>query len=141
MAGNAVILKPAPQAPKSAETIRDAFSAAGLPKGVIQVVHAEHTVTLALASDSRVGYVVFTGGVEGGQAIARATASGDSFASVGLELGGKDPAYVREDADVKVAAAALVDGEPTREGCQLTWQLACSIQDSLVNLSSLRSRA
>jgi acyl-CoA reductase-like NAD-dependent aldehyde dehydrogenase len=111
LAGNSVILKPAPQAPKSAETICAAFTAAGLPEGVLQVLHADRQETLAMVADKRVAHVVCTGSVEGGRAIARAVAAGESFASVGLELGGKDPAYVRADADVEAAAVSLVDGE------------------------------
>lgn len=113
-------MKPAPQAPKSAETIREAFVEAGLPADVLQVLHADREETLALVSDKRISHVVFTGGVEGGRAVARASVSGESFASVGLELGGKDPAYVRPDADVKASAEALVDGKSIVECSLLT---------------------
>lgn len=53
----------------------------------------------------------FTGSVQGGKLLNEAVAKGEGFKGVGLELGGKDPAYVREDVDVKWAAAELVDGE------------------------------
>jgi acyl-CoA reductase-like NAD-dependent aldehyde dehydrogenase len=87
------------------------FAAAGLPQSVIQVIHADMPTTAKLAADGRVGFLSFTGSVAGGTILAKAAAEGEGFKGVGLELGGKDPAYVRSDVDVKWAAAELVDGE------------------------------
>jgi len=86
------------------------FEAVGLPRGVIQVIHADMQVTAKLAADARIGFLSFTGSVAGGRILAKAAAEGEGFKGVGLELGGKDPAYVRSDVDVKWAAAELVDG-------------------------------
>jgi acyl-CoA reductase-like NAD-dependent aldehyde dehydrogenase len=85
---------------------------AGLPQDVVQVVHTDQQTTLkTLVADSRVNYVAFTGGVVGGKAVAEAAAAGKGFKGVALELGGKDAAYVRSDADLSQTVGALVDGE------------------------------
>jgi acyl-CoA reductase-like NAD-dependent aldehyde dehydrogenase len=108
IAGNAVVLKVASQTPLVAERWSDAFAAAGLPTGVFQHVHASHDSVARMIGDDRVGFVAFTGSVEGGHAVQRAAAQ--RFVGTGLELGGKDPAYVRADADLDTTAAELVDG-------------------------------
>ncbi len=93
IAGNAVILKHSHQTPLCAERFLEAFAAAGLPVGVFQYLHLSHDDTARLMGDRRVAGVCFTGSVSGGKAVVAATAAG--FANSGLELGGKDPAYVR----------------------------------------------
>ncbi|MGL6070194.1 aldehyde dehydrogenase family protein [Craterilacuibacter sp.] len=107
-AGNTVILKHSSQTPLAAEILADAFVAAGLPEGVFQYLHLAHDATLALVADSAIDFVAFTGSVAGGRAIEHAAAG--RFIGVGLELGGKDAAYVRADADVDAAVENLVDG-------------------------------
>lgn len=112
LCGNAVLLKPAPQTPVPAERILSAWNAAGLPANVLQVLHLEWTNVLEkFVTDPRIDFVAFTGSVAGGRAVQEAAAKGKGFKGVALELGGKDPAYVREDADVKWTAENLVDGE------------------------------
>jgi acyl-CoA reductase-like NAD-dependent aldehyde dehydrogenase len=111
LAGNSVIIKPSPQTPLPAERIASTLFEAGLPKEVVQVVHADQKTTLNLVADGRVNYVAFTGSITGGRAVAQAVATGKGFKGVTLELGGKDAAYVRSDADIAKAAKALVDGE------------------------------
>jgi acyl-CoA reductase-like NAD-dependent aldehyde dehydrogenase len=108
MAGNAVILKHSHQTPLCAERYADILLEAGLPEGVFQYLHLSHDDTEKLLSDARIGFVCFTGSVSGGRAVRRALA--DRFVGVGLELGGKDPAYVRADADLTHAIENLVDG-------------------------------
>jgi len=107
-AGNAVVLKVASQTPLVAERWASAFDAAGLPHGVFQYVHCSHATVTRMIGDERVGFVAFTGSVEGGHAVQRAAA--ERFVATGLELGGKDPAYVRADADLERTADELVDG-------------------------------
>lgn len=108
LAGNPVVLKHSDQTPLVAERFDAAWRAADLPPGVFQFVHASHDRIGDAVADPRVAYVAFTGSVEGGRAVhARA---GGTFKAVGLELGGKDPAYVRADADLDHAVANLVDG-------------------------------
>jgi acyl-CoA reductase-like NAD-dependent aldehyde dehydrogenase len=108
IAGNAVVLKHSHQTPLCAERFLEAFTAAGVPAGVFQYLHLSHADTSRLMGDARVASVCFTGSVAGGQAVVAATASG--FATAGLELGGKDPAYVRSDADLAHAIDSLTDG-------------------------------
>lgn len=124
LAGNAVIIKPAPQTPVPAERVLEAFTEAGLPPSVLQVVHLSQESTLkGLVADPRVDYVVFTGSVAGGRAVDEAAAQGPGFKGVGLELGGKDPAYVRPDADLKYTVENLVDGAFFNSG-----QSCCGIE-------------
>src|SRR5579872_1582838 len=96
IAGNSVVLKHSHQTPLCAERFAEAFAAAGLPPCVFQFLHLSHVDTSRLMADPRVASVCFTGSVAGGHAVVEATAG--RFASSGLELGGKDPAYVRADA-------------------------------------------
>jgi acyl-CoA reductase-like NAD-dependent aldehyde dehydrogenase len=121
LAGNTVILKHATQTILCAERYSEAFAAAGLPDGVFQHVHATHDAIARMIGDPRVGFVAFTGSVEGGHAIQAAAAS--RFIGTGLELGGKDPSYVRHDADVALAVAENVDGAFFNAG-----QSCCSIE-------------
>jgi acyl-CoA reductase-like NAD-dependent aldehyde dehydrogenase len=108
IAGNTVVLKHSHQTPLCAERFLEAFVSAGVPGGVFQYLHLSHADTARLMGDSRVAGVCFTGSVSGGRAVVAATAPG--FATAGLELGGKDPAYVRADADLAHAIETLTDG-------------------------------
>ena len=113
LAGNSVIIKPSPQTPLPAERIAATLLEAGLPHDVVQVVHTDQQTTLKiLVADSRISYVAFTGSVAGGKAVAEAAAAGKGFKGVTLELGGKDAAYVRSNADLSKTVGALVDGKP-----------------------------
>jgi acyl-CoA reductase-like NAD-dependent aldehyde dehydrogenase len=108
MAGNAVLLKHSSQTPLCAERFSEAFEAGGLPKGVFQHLFMSHDAVESTVADPRVAYVSFTGSVSGGHAVQRAAA--ERFIGTGLELGGKDPAYVRPDAKLDHAVDMLVDG-------------------------------
>lgn len=121
MAGNAVILKHSHQTPLCGERYAEAFAAAGLPEGVFQVLHVSHNATERMIKSPGIDFVAFTGSVPGGHAIQSAAAS--RFIGVGLELGGKDPAYVRADADLDHAVATLVDGAFFNSG-----QSCCGIE-------------
>jgi acyl-CoA reductase-like NAD-dependent aldehyde dehydrogenase len=108
LAGNAVVLKHSDQTPLCAERIAEALTEAGLPDGALQVAHADHAAIEQLIGGGHVDFVSFTGSVAGGDAVQRAAAR--CRVGVGLELGGKDPAYVRRDADLTHAVENLVDG-------------------------------
>ncbi len=108
IAGNAVVLKHSHQTPLCAERFLQAFASAGVPAGVFQYLHLSHADTTRLMGDARVATVCFTGSVSGGRAVVAATSAG--FATAGLELGGKDPAYVRADANLAHAVETLTDG-------------------------------
>lgn len=123
LAGNAVIVKPSPQTPSSAERIAKNLIAAGLPKDLIQVLHISLDQVTKVVADPRVNLVSFTGSVEKGSLVDRAAANGPGFKRVNLELGGKDAAYVREDVDVAFAAEQIVDGGLFNSG-----QSCCAIE-------------
>jgi acyl-CoA reductase-like NAD-dependent aldehyde dehydrogenase len=108
LAGNVVILRHSAQTPLCAERFAEGFAAAGLPAGVFQHLHASHADTERLIRTPGIDFVAFTGSVAAGHAVQRAAA--ERCVPVGLELGGKDPAYVRPDADLGHAVANLVDG-------------------------------
>jgi acyl-CoA reductase-like NAD-dependent aldehyde dehydrogenase len=128
LAGNAVILKHSSQTPLCAERIATAFAAAGLPEGVYQFLHAAHADVEKMIGSGRVNFVSFTGSVEGGRRI-QAAANG-VFIGMNLELGGKDPAYVREDANLADAIENLVDGAMFNSG-----QCCCGIERIYVHRS------
>src|SRR5580658_3299218 len=107
IAGNAVVLKHSHQTPLCAERFLEAFASAGVPSGVFQYLHLSHDDTTRLMGDPRVASVCFTGSVAGGRAVVAATSAG--FATSGLELGGKDPAFVRADANLPHAIDTLTD--------------------------------
>jgi acyl-CoA reductase-like NAD-dependent aldehyde dehydrogenase len=108
VAGNTVVLKHSEQTPLVAERIARAAKEAGLPRGVLQVLYLDHSGVAGVIGDPRVAFVAFTGSVEGGHAIQAAASK--RFIGTGLELGGKDPAYVCSDADIERSAASLADG-------------------------------
>ncbi len=120
-AGNAVILKHSEQTPLVALRYRQAFEAAGLPVGAFQHLFLSHDGAAKLVASPGVDYVAFTGSVAGGRAVTNAVS--DKFVGVGLELGGKDPAYVRADADIDAAAVSLADGAFFNSG-----QSCCGIE-------------
>lgn len=121
LAGNTVVLKHATQTMLVAERFQQAFDAAGAPAGVFQHVHAGHQQVENMIADRRVNGLVFTGSVPVGRAMERAAAG--RFIHVGTELGGKDPAYVRPDADLEYSIAETVDGSFFNSG-----QSCCAIE-------------
>ncbi len=108
LAGNALVLKHSAQTPRVAERFAEAFKAAGLPEGIFQYLHLSHKDTAEVIRDPRVNFVSFTGSVSGGHHIQKV--AGESFVGVGLELGGKDPAYVCDDANLDFYVENLVEG-------------------------------
>lgn len=121
LAGNAVILKPAAQTLLVGERFQSAMDRAGLPKGLFTTLTLDHAATERLISSRSVDHVNFTGSVEGGRAVERAAAG--TFIGVGLELGGKDPAYVGPDASLDYTIEQLVDGAFYNSG-----QCCCGIE-------------
>jgi acyl-CoA reductase-like NAD-dependent aldehyde dehydrogenase len=131
LAGNSVILKMAAQTPLVAERYAEAFKAAGLPAGVFQFLHLDHAQVAKMIGDPRIAFVAFTGSVPGGQAVQQAAAK--RFVPTGLELGGKDPGYVRADADLAFAVENLVDGAYFNSG-----QSCCGVERIYVHRSVYR---
>jgi acyl-CoA reductase-like NAD-dependent aldehyde dehydrogenase len=121
MAGNAVILKHSAQTPLCAERFAEAFAAAGLPDGLFQFLHLGHSDALKLIGSDGIDFVAFTGSVDAGRKVQEAGAK--RFIGMGLELGGKDPAYVRPDVKLEHAVETLVDGAFFNSG-----QSCCGIE-------------
>lgn len=128
IAGNSVILKHSSQTLLVGERLATAFHSAGIPKDVFINLFLDHKTTTDLISDRSFNYVNFTGSVEGGKAIE--TAASGTFAGIGLELGGKDPGYVMEDADLDAAVDTLIDGAMFNSG-----QCCCGIERIYVHES------
>lgn len=122
-AGNAVLLKPARQTAPTGERLARVLAEAGLPEGVFQCLHLTHAAAAAAMQEEAVRLVCFTGSVAGGRAVQRAVAEAAGFPGTGLELGGKDPAYVRADADPAAAAAGIADAAMFNAG-----QSCCSVE-------------
>ncbi|MBX3574723.1 MAG: aldehyde dehydrogenase family protein [Mesorhizobium sp.] len=121
IAGSAVILKHAAQTLLVGERFQKAFDAAGLPKGLFQNLVMNHAQTEKLLASGKIDHVNFTGSVAGGRAIEKAGAG--TFMTMGLELGGKDPAYVLPDAKLDHAIANLAEGAFYNSG-----QCCCGIE-------------
>ena len=121
IAGKSVLLKMASQTLLVGERMAAAFHTAGIPEDVFQNVFLDHGTTAALIAAKSFGFVNFTGSVGGGMAIE--TAAAGTFTGVGLELGGKDPGYVMEDADLDAAVDTLIDGAMFNSG-----QCCCGIE-------------
>ncbi len=121
LAGNSVVLKHSAQTPLCAERLVEAFNAGGLPDGVFEFLHLSHEDTERVIRDNRVNHVAFTGSVAGGKMVEKAAAG--RFIGIGLELGGKDPAYIRKDADLAYAVDTVMDGAFYNSG-----QSCCGIE-------------
>nr|CAG8542276.1 2733_t:CDS:10 [Entrophospora candida] len=121
LAGNTVILKQSSQTPLCAERYAEAFKEAGLPDDVFQVLHVSHSDTEKAIQHPHIAYVNFTGSVEGGNQIQKSASA--RFIGIGLELGGKDPAYVLPDCDLDYTVEQLVDGSFFNSG-----QCCCAIE-------------
>lgn len=132
LAGNAVILRHSAVTPLCAERFARAFESAGLPEGLFQYLHLDHEDTARAIRDSRVNFVAYTGSVRGGHEIQEILA--DRFIDVNLELGGKDPAYVRPDVDLAHAVENLVDGSYFNSG-----QSCCGIERIYVHRDLFRT--
>jgi acyl-CoA reductase-like NAD-dependent aldehyde dehydrogenase len=128
MAGNTVVIKHASQTLLVGERMVRAFVEAGVPEDVFINVFLDHGTTSALIGEGLFNFVNFTGSVEGGRSIERAAAG--TFTGLGLELGGKDPGYVMEDAGLDAAVDTLMDGATFNSG-----QCCCGIERIYVHES------
>ena len=128
IAGNTVVLKHATQTLLVGERMAQAFHSAGVPEDVFRNVFLDHGTTSALIAGNAFDFVNFTGSVGGGIAMEQAAAG--TFTGLGLELGGKDPGYVMEDADLDAAVDTLIDGAMFNSG-----QCCCGIERIYVHES------
>lgn len=129
-AGNSVLLKHAQQTVVAGERLARVLNEAGLPENVFQALPMNHETTAAVMRSEPVRMICFTGALRGGRAVQRAVADASGFPGTGLELGGKDPAYVRPDADLQDAALGIADGVFSNAG-----QSCCSIERIYVHES------
>jgi acyl-CoA reductase-like NAD-dependent aldehyde dehydrogenase len=121
IAGNAVILKHATQTLLVGERLVSAFCAAGVPAAVFANLFLDHETTSALIAERAFDFINFTGSVQGGKTMEHAAAG--TFVGVSTELGGKDPGYVMDDADIDAAVDTLMDGAMFNSG-----QCCCGIE-------------
>ena len=128
LAGNAVIIKHANRTALCGDAFARAFEKAGAPESLIVAVDATHETCARIIARPEIGFVSFTGSVRGGHEVYREGAR--RFIDVGLELGGKDPAYVAPDADLDHAIANIVDGAYYNAG-----QSCCGIERIYVHAS------
>ncbi|MGM0782539.1 MAG: aldehyde dehydrogenase family protein [Pseudomonadota bacterium] len=128
IAGNSVLLKHATQTLLVGERMARAFHSAGVPEDVFQNVFLDHDTTSALIAERAFDFVNFTGSVPAGRTLERAAAG--TFTGMALELGGKDPGYVMEDADLDAAVATLIDAAMFNSG-----QCCCGIERIYVHES------
>ena len=128
IAGNAVILKHASQTLLAGERLETAFISAGLPKGLFVNLRMSHEDTATMIAAKSFDFINFTGSVGAGKSIERSAAG--TFTPIGLELGGKDPGYVRADANLDAAVETLIDGAMFNSG-----QCCCGIERIYVHES------
>src|SRR6056300_1306628 len=121
IAGNAVILKHATQTLQVGERLAEAFHKVGIPKDVFQNVYLDHEATIERIRNRQFDFINFTGSVGGGKKMEQAAAG--TFVPVATELGGKDPGYVRADANMDAAVDTLIDGAMFNSG-----QCCCGIE-------------
>lgn len=121
IAGNTVALKHSTQTLLAGERLADAFHQAGVPENVFANFYLDHDTTLSLIEERAFNFINFTGSVSAGRAMEKAAAG--TFIGVGTELGGKDPGYVMEDADIDAAVDTLMDGAMYNSG-----QCCCGIE-------------
>ncbi|KAI7847211.1 aldehyde dehydrogenase domain-containing protein [Circinella umbellata] len=131
LAGNSVLLKQSPQTPKCADLFVETFHEAGVPKQVIQVMHTDDKGADYLVQHPGIHYVSFTGSIAIGKVIRKAVGNSEHSLSIGLgmELGGKDPAYVLPDCDLDFAVENIIDGAFFNTG-----QCCCSIERCYVHV-------
>jgi acyl-CoA reductase-like NAD-dependent aldehyde dehydrogenase len=108
LAGNGVIIKHSPRTPLCSEHLAQAFAEAGAPEGLVTALHVDHGTAAALIGRPEIGYVAFTGSVRGGREVYREVSR--HLRPVGMELGGKDAAYVRADADLDFTVPNTAEG-------------------------------
>jgi len=108
LAGNAVLIKHARLTPLCGDAFVEAFRKTSLPQDLVASVHVNHAIIRKLIEARAIDFISFTGSVEGGRQVYQEAST--QLLDMGLELGGKDPAFVREDANFTFAVENLVDG-------------------------------
>ena len=128
MAGNAVVVKPSELTPLTALKIGEIFKQAQLPEGLLEIVTGDGSTGAALV-EAGVNKIMFTGSVNTGKRVAEAAAK--HLTPVVLELGGKDPMVVLEDADLENAARAAIWGAFCNSGQACASIERCYVHESI----------
>ncbi|KAI7872691.1 aldehyde dehydrogenase [Spinellus fusiger] len=123
LAGNPVLLKQSPQTPKCADVLVEALREAGVPSAIIQAIHVDDRGADFIVRHADIHFVSFTGSVAVGKKIRESIGASQRLVGSGMELGGKDPAYVLADANIDYAVENIVDGAFFNSG-----QCCCSIE-------------
>src|SRR5215831_8423515 len=108
VAGNTVVLKPSPLTPLTAAALVGGLEEVGLPGGVVNLVHGDSEPAIEIINNANINGVSFTGSTAVGKMIARAAA--DRLLKIQLELGGKNPQIVLDDADLDLALDGVIAG-------------------------------
>ena len=108
LAGNAVVIKHSSLTPLCAIAFEEAFKHGGAPEGLVTALIMDHNTTEKVIQSGFIHHVAFTGSTGGGRKVQ--TSASSHFIDVGLELGGKDPAYIRKDANLDSAVPGVMDG-------------------------------
>lgn len=129
LAGNPVLLKHSIRTPIVGDLFERAFESIGAAN-VVQHLFIDNKTIPKIYKHKEINFVGFTGSVETGKAVLKDIASNERFINFSFELGGKDPAYVREDADLKFAAESVADGATYNAG-----QSCCAVERAYVHES------
>lgn len=128
--GNTVVFKPSPEAPAASSKVIELFLESGIPKGVINIVHGVgKTIVEEIVENSDVRVISFTGSTKVGRKIAEL--AGRNLKRVGLELGGKNPQIVLEDADLGNAVQGAVWGAFATTGQRCTSTSRLLLQENI----------
>ena len=132
LSGNAVAIKHSSLTPLCALHFENAFKISDAPEGLVLAMILDHLTTEIIIESGSIDHVAFTGSVSGGRNINQSAKN--TFTGVGLELGGKDPAYVRKDADLESAIPGIMDGVFYNGG-----QSCCAVERIYVHHTLLES--
>jgi acyl-CoA reductase-like NAD-dependent aldehyde dehydrogenase len=131
LAGNSILLKHSPRTPICGEQFERLFRLSGAPRGLVSALHVDHSVAAEVIADNRVNFVSFTGSVRGGLEVYKQASK--RVLGMGMELGGKDAAYVLADCNLETAAASLAEGAFFNAG-----QSCCAVERIFVDASVYR---
>lgn len=122
LCGNSILMKHSDRTPLVADMIEQLFRASGAINNLVQSIHINYSQVEYLIQHQQIQYIHFTGSVDGGRAV-YSTVAKHRFIDVGLELGGKDAAYVTDECDIKYTAEQIVDG-----ACYNSGQSCCAVE-------------
>lgn len=132
LTGNTIVIKPSSETPNNAFEFAKLVDEAKLPKGVFNLVTGSGSVVgNAMSSNPKVGFITMTGSVPAGTAIMKAAA--DNITKVSLELGGKAPVIVMEDADLDEAAKLITTSRVTNTGQACSSAERIYVQESIAD--------